>query len=135
MSNARSPRDVCSTTMGINAMGSLNQARSRKNHFPSSICHLSFVHWFVSYQMSNDKCEMKNGKLFRLLLFFFPFFVGHVRVGDQNVERLAIAQPPRDATFAILLCQDTTHLFGRLSRGVGDRVDLVVDLFFADFDL
>src|SRR5882724_4841383 len=72
---------------------------------------------------------------FGLLSFFFPLFISYARIGDQNVERFAIAQPASDATFASLLCQDSTHLLRRLSRSRSDGVDFVVDFLIADFDL
>jgi len=65
---------------------------------------------------------------------FFPLFISYARIGDQNVERFAVAQPASDATFASLLCQDSTHLFRRLSRSRSDGINLVVNFLIADFD-
>src|SRR6266851_8331074 len=72
---------------------------------------------------------------FQLLRFFLPSFLSYSCISDQNVERFTIAQPASDATFASLLCQDSTHLFRRLSRSRSDGIDLVVDFLIADFDL
>src|SRR6266481_9817848 len=72
---------------------------------------------------------------FRLLFLFLPLLISYLRIRDQKLKRFAIAQPASDATFASLLCQDTTHLFRRLSRGLSDRINLVFDFRFRDFDL
>src|SRR5215210_1833591 len=68
-------------------------------------------------------------------LFFAPLLFAHLRVLDEEVERLAVAQSVGDATFAPLLCQGGPHLLNRLPLPFRDGLDFGVDLALRDLDI
>src|SRR6185295_18338962 len=100
MSNARSPRDVCSTTIGTSAMNYLFDSEK--------VCLMNLG--------IGNLCGLARGFGLRFFLrrFFLPFFFADAGVFNQQIKCFAVAQSARDATVAPILCQGSLHLLFRL---------------------